>query len=139
MTRDLESAVESTLRKVQNPSLGADVYEAGLVHGFAVDGGDVSVALATTAVDPTMARGVADAVVSAVGGVDEWSCARKPCPAERRLRHSSPTGRLSGLYLTNRTGENWSNVRLGPCHTTLASPRHHSSRTASANAGAPFW
>ncbi|WP_424019299.1 P-loop NTPase [Halorientalis pallida] len=70
MSCELESAVESALGQVQNPSLGTDVYEAGLVHDLTVEDGDVTVALDTTAVDPSMARGVADAVVSAVGGVD---------------------------------------------------------------------
>jgi ATP-binding protein involved in chromosome partitioning len=70
MSCELESAVESALGQVQNPSLGTDVYEAGLVHDLTVADGDVTVALDTTAVDPSMARGVADAVVSAIGGVD---------------------------------------------------------------------
>lgn len=84
MARDLEPAVESALRQVQNPSLGTDVYEAGLVHDLAVADGDVSVALDATAVDPSMARGVADAVVSAVGGVEGVD--------QVRVRQVTPTG-----------------------------------------------
>ncbi|WP_335999210.1 P-loop NTPase [Halorientalis halophila] len=69
-TNELESAVESALQQVRNPSLGADVYEVGLVHDVTVESGGVTVELDTTAVDPSMGQGVADAVVSAVGGID---------------------------------------------------------------------
>ncbi|AQL43883.1 hypothetical protein BV210_14730 [Halorientalis sp. IM1011] len=101
MSHDLESAVESALGQVQNPSLGSDVYEAGLIHDLAVEDGDVTVALDQTAVDPTMARGVADAVVSAVGGVDgvnEVSVRRvsPQSPGRQRGGAGHPAGNAAG-------------------------------------------
>lgn len=67
---DTERAVEEALTQVRNPSLGTNVYEAGIVRDLRVEDRTAVVALDETAIDPTMATWLRDAINNAVQSVD---------------------------------------------------------------------
>jgi len=66
----LSEQVEAALRRVEDPRMEMNVFEAGLVEAIDVDDGDVTVEVALSEFGPEAGTGVTRAVLAAVSDVD---------------------------------------------------------------------
>lgn len=66
---DRVDAVEEALRRVEDPEVGMDVFEAGLVENIVIDDGEVTIEADLSEFDPESAQTVTTAMLEAVSTV----------------------------------------------------------------------